>query len=151
VVDLQRLPRRANEIAQNGNIGAVRADAPGIHRQTEPLGKIEIHTRVVQLGQAETLRRQHTIDARRIHRPRRAVTPPRAPCQLVKLFPIAFVPSRHSFHRDPGHARAHLSTNTLPSPLLMHTRPIRFTNLRPVHRPLSTEQHCCPPAYSYTP
>src|SRR5260370_39797745 len=88
-------------MAQNGNMGAVRADAPGIHRQTEPLGKIEIHTRVVQLGQAETLRRQHTLDARRIHRPRRAGTPPRAPHQPLKPVPTPFLPTRHSLPLPP--------------------------------------------------
>jgi hypothetical protein len=125
------LSRGSNEIAQNCHVRAVSADAPGIHRQTETLGKIKIHTSVVQLRQAEALRRQHSIYARRIHRPRRAVTPPRAPRQLVKLFPIAFVPSRHSFHRDPGHAGVNLSTNTFLSPLWMHARPIRFTSFLP--------------------
>src|SRR6266480_2540659 len=32
---LQRLPRRADKIAQNSNVWAVSADAPGVHRQTE--------------------------------------------------------------------------------------------------------------------
>src|SRR6266436_2869715 len=89
-----------------------------------------MHTGVVQLRQTETLRRQYAIDSRRIHRPRRAVTPPRAPRQLVKLFPIAFVPSRHLL-LGPDPLGTILSTNTLASTLLMQARPIRFTNLPP--------------------
>jgi hypothetical protein len=94
--DLQRLARRADKIAQNSNVGAIRANASGIHGQTKPLGKIEIHAGIIKLGQAETLRGQHTIQTRRIHWPRRAVTLPRAARQFVKLLPIAFVPGRHS-------------------------------------------------------
>jgi len=89
------MPRRADEIAQNSNVGAVSSDAPGVHRQTETLGKVEIHARIVEFRQAETLRGQHAIQARRVNRPRRAMTPPGPPRQLVKLFPIAFVPGRH--------------------------------------------------------
>src|SRR5260370_12999998 len=89
------MPRRSDEIAQNSNVGAVSADAPGVHGQTETFGKFEIDTRVVELRQAETPGGQHTIQASRIHRPGRAMTPPRAARQLVKLFPIAFVPGRH--------------------------------------------------------
>src|SRR5260370_5106307 len=89
------MPRRADEIAQNSNVGAVSADTPGVHWQTETLGKVEIHTRIVEFRQAETLRGQHAIQARRVHRPWRAGTPPGSPRQLLKLFPIAFVPARH--------------------------------------------------------
>jgi hypothetical protein len=127
-VGLERLAGRTNEIAQNGNVWAVSADAPGIHGQTETLGKLEIHTRVVQLRQAESLRGQHAIYARRIDRPRRAVTPPRAPRQLVKLFPIAFVPSRHFFFDPTQSGSTYLSANTFASILWMRARPIRFTS-----------------------
>ena len=89
------MPRRADEIAQNSDVGAVSSDAPGVHWQTKTLGKVEIHTRIVEFRQAETLRGQHAIQARRVDRPRRAMTPPGPPRQLVKLFPIAFVPGRH--------------------------------------------------------
>jgi len=93
---LNRLAGRADEIAQDGNIGPVGADAPGIHGQAEALGEIEIDAGIIQFGQAETLRGQHAIYARRVHRPRRTVTLPGAARQFVKLLPIAFVPSRHS-------------------------------------------------------
>src|SRR5260370_15956476 len=89
---LQRLARRADEITQHSNIGAVLADAPGVHRQTEPLGEIEINARVVQLRQTKSLRRQYSVYACPIHRPTRSVTPPPAPRWLRKLFPIAVVP-----------------------------------------------------------
>src|SRR6202022_2916700 len=99
-------------------------DAPGVHRQTEPLGQIEIHSSVVQLRQAETLRGQHTIQASRVDRPGRAMTPPRAARQLVKLFPIAFVPGRH-FMLD--RETVNLFGNTFASTFWMHGRTIRFT------------------------
>jgi hypothetical protein len=102
-MELEGLTRRPDEIAQHSHVRAVSADAPGVHRQSQPLGKIQIHSRIVQLRQAETLRRKHAINSRRIHRPGRTATPPRAPRHLVILFPIAFVPSRH-FLLDPDHS-----------------------------------------------
>ena len=93
---LQRLAGRAHEVAQNGHIGAVRADASGVHRQTQALGQIQVHAGIVQFGQAETLRGQHAVQPGRIDRPGWAVTLPGAARQLIKLLPIAFVPSRHS-------------------------------------------------------
>src|SRR5438105_12166112 len=113
-MDLQRLPRRTDEIAQNSNVGAVSTDASGIHRQAETLGKVEIHSCVVQLRQAEALRWQHAVYPSRIDRPRRAVTSPGAPRQLVKLLPIAFVPSRH-FNLNCGPVRITLSRSTFAS------------------------------------
>src|SRR5882672_3248484 len=93
---LQRLAGGADEIAQNGNVGAINADASGVHRQAEAFGQIQIHAGVVQFRQAETLRWQYAIQTRRVDRPRRPVTLPRAARQFVKLLPIAFVPSRHA-------------------------------------------------------
>src|SRR5947207_12328628 len=113
-MDLQRLAGRADEIAQHSNVRAVGADASGVHGQAEALGKVKIHARVVQLRQAETLRGQHAIYPCRIDRPRRAVTSPGAPRQLVKLLPIAFVPSRH-FNLNCGTVRITLSRNTFAS------------------------------------
>src|SRR5260370_230292 len=78
-IDLQRLAGGSDEITENGNVRAVGSDAPSVHGQTEPLGKIEIDTRVVQLRQTETLRWQNAINSRRIPRPMPAVTPPAAP------------------------------------------------------------------------
>src|SRR5260370_42237163 len=86
------MPRRADEIAQNSNVGAVSADTPGVHRQTKTLGKVEIHTRIVEFRQAETLRRQHAIQASRVDRPWRAGTPPGPPRQLRSLLPTACFP-----------------------------------------------------------
>jgi hypothetical protein len=108
-MNLQRLARRANEIAQDSNIGAIRAYAAGVHGQAQALGEIEVHTSVIKLGKTETRRGQNAIQARRVHRPRWAVTLPGAARQLVKLLPIAFVPSGHAFHRDPGPAGIKLS------------------------------------------
>ena len=45
---LNGLAGRADEIAQNGDVGAVGADAAGIHGQTEALGEIEIHAGIIQ-------------------------------------------------------------------------------------------------------
>ena len=95
-MELQRLAGRADEIAQDGDVGAVGADAAGIHRQAEALGEVEINAGIVKFRQAKTLRRQDAVYARGVHRPRGTVTLPRAARQFVKLLPIAFVPSRHS-------------------------------------------------------
>jgi len=89
------LARRANEVAQHGHIGTVSADAPCIHGQTQLLSEVEIDARIIQLGQTESLRRQHAINPCWIHRPRRPMTLPRAARQFIKLFPIPFVPSCH--------------------------------------------------------
>jgi len=114
---LARLAGRAHEIAQNGNVGSIRADAPGIHGQTKPLGEIKVHARIVQLGQAESLRRQHPVYARRIHRPWRTVALPGAARQFIKLLPIAFVPSRH-FNRNckPVHIYYYVPLTRLDAP-----------------------------------
>ena len=98
------MPRGADEITQHRNVGAVSTDAPGVHRESQTLGLVQVHTGVVQLRQTETLRRPHAIQARRIDRPGWAVMPPGAARQLVILLPIAFVPSRHCFSSRPGHA-----------------------------------------------
>src|SRR6266481_7187904 len=125
---LQRLSRRSDEIAQNSNVRSVSPDAPGVHWQTKTLREVEVHACVVKLRQAKTLRGQHAIQASRIDRPRRAMTPPRAARQLVKLFPIAFVPGRHfMFDRE----TVNLFSNTLASTCWMHGRTIRFTSLLP--------------------
>src|SRR5579864_2020123 len=93
---LQRLPRRPHEVAQHRHVGAIRADASRIHGQPQLLREIQIDTRIIQLRQTKSLSRQHAVNPRRIHRPRRTMTLPRAPRQFIKLLPIAFVPSRHS-------------------------------------------------------
>src|SRR6266851_3952894 len=121
---LQRLSRRSDEIAQNSNVRSVSPDAPGVHWQTKTLREVEVHACVVKLRQAKTLRGQHAIQASRIDRPRRAMTPPRAARQLVKLFPIAFVPGRHFMLRGKSFIPF---GNTLASPFWMRARPIRFT------------------------
>src|SRR5262249_32039816 len=54
-----------------------------------------IYACVVELREAESLRRQHAVQPRRIHRAGRPVTPPRPARHLIKLLPIAFVPSSH--------------------------------------------------------
>lgn len=92
---LNRLPRRTNEIAQSCNVGPVSADAPGIHRQTKAFSQIQVEAGVVQFRQAESRCGQNTIDPRRVDRPGRTMTLPGPARQLVKLFPIAFVPGRH--------------------------------------------------------
>ena len=96
-MELARLTGRAHEITQHCNVWAVRADASGIHWQSQALGKIEIDARVIQFRQAESLRRQYAVQPRRIDRPRRAVTLPGPARQFIKLLPIAFVPGRHYY------------------------------------------------------
>jgi len=93
--ELQRLPRRAHEVAQHGHVRAVRSDAASIHGQAKPLGLIEIDAGVIQLRQTKALRGQHAIQSSWIHWPGRAVTLPRPARQFIKLLPIAFVPRGH--------------------------------------------------------
>lgn len=93
---LQRVPRGAYKIAQHGYVWFVCADSPRIHWKPQPLGKFQIHARVIKFRKTKTLRWQHAIQPRRINRPRRTVRPPRAARHLIKLFPIAFVPGGHT-------------------------------------------------------
>jgi hypothetical protein len=86
----------AHEIAQHGNIGSVGAKAARVHGKAETLRELEIDVGVVQFRETEPCGGQHAIQAARVNRARRAVTLPRAARQLVKLLPIAFVPSSHA-------------------------------------------------------
>jgi len=89
------LARGAHKVSQHSYVGAISPDTSGVYGQAEPLGEIEIDTGIIQLRQAETLRRQNAVYARRIHRPGRTVTLPRPARQFVILLPIAFVPRGH--------------------------------------------------------
>ena|ERR1700723_3539483 len=95
--NLQGLARAAHKIAQHSHVGTIRADASCIDRQTKPLGLIEIDARVIEFRETETLRGEHTVQTRRIHRTGRTMPLPWPPRQFIKLLPIAFVPSGHSF------------------------------------------------------
>jgi hypothetical protein len=57
---------------------------------------IKINAGVIEFGQTETLRGEHTVQTRRIHRAGRTMALPWPSRQFIKLLPIAFVPSRHS-------------------------------------------------------
>ena len=97
---LQRVPRGAHKIAQHGHVWLVGADSPRVHRESEPLGKFQVHASIIQLGKTKTLRGQHAIQPRWIHGPRWTMRPPWAARHLVELLPIAFVPGRHAFSLD---------------------------------------------------
>ena len=105
---LQWLARRAHEVPQHRDIRSVGADAAGIHRQTETLGEIEVHTGVVQFRQAKALCRQYPVQTGWVNWPWGPVALPRPARQFVKLLPIAFVPSGHFVHAVP------LLTNVYP-------------------------------------
>jgi hypothetical protein len=92
---LPRLARGAHEIAQHGYVGTVSSDAARIDGQSKPLGEIQINPGVVKLRQTKSLRGQHAVQSGWVHRPRRAVTLPRAARHFIKLLPIAFVPRGH--------------------------------------------------------
>ena len=92
---LYRLARGTDEIAENGDVGAVGADATGIHRETEALGKFEIDTRIIEFGEAETSCGLHAIETRRIDGARWPMALPRTARELVELLPVAFVPRIH--------------------------------------------------------
>jgi len=88
-----------NEFAKDGDVGAVDTDAAGIDWQAKLLGEIEIHASIIKFGKAITLRRRNTIESGRIDRPGRTMTAPGASRQIVKLPPIAFLPSGHHYAR----------------------------------------------------
>ena len=86
----------ADEIAEDGDVGAVDTDATGIYGKAEPFGLLEVDTCVVEFGEAETLCGQDAIEARGIDRAGRTMTAPRTPRYLVELLPVAFLPGRHA-------------------------------------------------------
>jgi hypothetical protein len=98
---LEGLSRGADEIAQSSDVGAISADASGVYRQAKAFGEIEIHAGVVQFRKAKTSGGLHAVHARRIDRTRGTVAVPGTASQLVKLLPVAFVPSVHRFFSSP--------------------------------------------------
>jgi hypothetical protein len=72
---LQRVPRGSHKIAQHGDVRPIGPNAASIHRQAQTFGEIQIHTRIIEFRQTETLRGQHAVQPGRIHRTGRAVTP----------------------------------------------------------------------------
>lgn len=92
---LQRLAGRANEVAQDGDVGAVSANASGVNGKTEALGEIKVDPSVIEFRQTEAGSGLYAIYARGIDRPRRTATVPGAAGQFVELLPIALVPSVH--------------------------------------------------------
>jgi hypothetical protein len=85
----------ANEFAEDGDVGAVDADAASVDGKPEAFGEIEIDTGIVQFRKAVALRGRNTVEAGRIDRPGRTMTAPGAASQFVELPPIAFLPSGH--------------------------------------------------------
>ena len=94
--ELNRAAGGADEVAEDGDVGAVDTDAAGIDREAELFGLFEIDTCVVEFGKAETLRGQNAIEARRIDGTGRTMPFPRTPRYLIELLPVAFVPGLHS-------------------------------------------------------
>src|SRR2546423_15466601 len=94
--NLNRAAGGADEVAEDGDVGAVDADAAGIDRQAELFGLFEIDACVVEFGKAETLRGQNAIEARRIDGAGRTMAFPRTPRYLVGLLPGAVVPGLHT-------------------------------------------------------
>ena len=133
---LQRAPRGAHEIAQHGDVRPVGADSPRIHGKAEPLGKFQVHARVIEFRETKTLRGQHAIQSRRINGPRWTMCPPRAARHVIELSPIAFVPSGHTVL------------------LYVLLKPLDAASVQKVHRAfLSVPLSWMPlpnPSYSYT-
>ena len=92
---LYGLAGRANKITEYGNVWAIGADAAGVHGQAEALGKLKIHTGIVEFRKAETRRGQHAIETRRINGARRTMALPGTARKFVELLPVAFVPRIH--------------------------------------------------------
>jgi|SRR5579859_215183 len=93
--ELERAAGGADEIAEDGDVGAVDADAAGIDGQAEHFCLFEIDAGVVEFGEAKTLRGQDAIEARGIHGTGRTMALPRTASDLVELLPVAFVPGLH--------------------------------------------------------
>src|SRR5262249_29063669 len=131
VDELDFVVGRANEVAQNSDVGTVDADASSVHWETKLLCLLEIHASIVKFGQTKALRGQNAIQPRGIHRARRAVTPPGASRYLVELMPIAFLPSGHSASLLRQHLRLtyYSQSDLLP---WMHGLSKRFTRPHPL-------------------
>ena len=67
-----------DEFAENGDVWTIDADSPGIHRQTETFGQVEIYASVIKFRETVALRGRNPIQTRRIHRTGWTVTTPRA-------------------------------------------------------------------------
>jgi hypothetical protein len=87
--------RGTDEVAEDGDVGSIRADAASIHGETEFFGLFEIHAGIVKFGKTKSLRGQDAVQAGRIYGTGRTMAAPRTTSYLVELLPIAFVPSRH--------------------------------------------------------
>jgi hypothetical protein len=84
-----------DEVAEDGDVGAVDADAAGVNRKAEAFGEVEIHAGIVEFRKAETLRGRNPIESGRIDRTGRPVAAPGAAGNFVELPPVAFLPSGH--------------------------------------------------------
>ena len=143
---LKRLSRAAHEIAKHSYVGTVGADSTCVDRQTEPLGLIEIDTRVIQFRQAESLRGQHAVQSGRIHRPGRTMPLPWPSRQFIELLPIAFVPSRHSLlaARLVGPQRTRFRQNLVPSRRRLIQNYVNVAALDAVWLPLVASRYLMP-------
>lgn len=84
-----------DEVAQDGNVWTIDTDAASVDGEAKLFGLFEIHTGVVEFGQAKTLGGKHAIQTRRVNRTGRTMAAPRASSYFVELLPIAFLPSGH--------------------------------------------------------
>jgi hypothetical protein len=84
-----------DEVAEDGDVGAVDADAAGVDGKAKAFGKIEIHAGIIEFRKAETLRGRNAIESGRIDRTGRPVAAPGAASNFVKFPPVAFLPSSH--------------------------------------------------------
>lgn len=103
----------ADEVAEDGDVGAVDADATGIDGEAEAFGEVEIHSGIIEFGQTKTLRGRNAIESRRIHGAGRPVAAPGAASKFIKLPPIAFLPGAHT----------NLHAERLRFPFVIHSSP----------------------------
>jgi hypothetical protein len=127
-MELKRLARAAHKIAQHRNVRSVSADTPGINRQAETFGQIQIHTRVIEFRETETGGRLHSVSSSGINRPRRPMALPGTAREFVKLLPIAFVPSVHRGFLRPLRCGQVPFSFRRPSAALLRVQVLTYTN-----------------------
>jgi len=119
----ERLAGGADEVAKHRDVRTVRADSASIHWEAQTFGEIEINAGIVKFRETESGSGLHPVHTRRIDRARWPVTLPGTASNLVKLLPVAFVPSLHLFKSsDPLDAvKAHRGSPVLRSASFFRT------------------------------
>jgi hypothetical protein len=82
----------ADEFAQGGNVGAVGADAAGVHGEAESFGLLDAEAGVVQFSEAVPFGGDEAIAARTVHGTQRAMVVPALAYDIEEVVPVSPVP-----------------------------------------------------------